>query len=107
MLVLTFFACFGKQVSVRSPILVEWQNPIVVVVEQASPKKETWEATSKISGNLSMARMDCRRELVNKHMLENGMCRSMGEGKTLCSGTLSGFVVTYGIADNKVVCKKG
>jgi len=89
MLVLTFFACFGKQVSVRSPIL-----------------KEKWEATSMISAsNITMARNDCRMALVNKHMLENGMCKTMGT-KTLCKGTLSGFVVTYGIENNRIVCKK-
>ena len=102
MLVLTFFACFGKQVSLQNPISIELRNPLVVV---ESPKKETWEATSMISGNISMARLDCRQELVNKHMLENGMCEVMKD-RTVCQGTLSGFVVTYGIENNKVVCRK-
>ena len=107
MLVLSLIACFGKQVSLQSPIAdIKWQNPIVVDTEQASPKKEAWEAASSISTrNIGMARNDCRMNLINKHMLENGMCKTVGT-KTLCQGTLSGFVVTYGVVDNKVVCKK-
>jgi len=106
MLVLTFFACFGKQVSLQSPIKsIKWQDPIVV--EQASPKKEAWEAVSTVPAtSLSFAKKDCRTTLVNEYMLENDMCHTVGEGKTLCKGTLSGFIVTYGIVGNKVVCRK-
>lgn len=107
MLFLILFACFGKQVTMQSPIAnIKWQNPIVVT-EQASPKKEAWEATSTIGiTNISMAQTDCRMALINKHMFDNGMCHTV-KGETLCKGTLTGFIVTYGIENNKVVCKKG
>ena len=87
---------------------IEWQNPVVIVdTEQASPKKEAWEATSFVGiSNISMAQTDCRMNLINKYMLENDMCHTVASGETLCKGTLNAFNVTYGIKNNKVVCKK-
>ena len=116
MLVLTLFACFGKQVSLQSPIKsmnIEWQNPVVVTPAPVAVTPETtnqevtqWEAVSGFSTrNLYIAQQDCRQELVNQWMLDNDKCKTVGN-TTKCSASLSGFRVEYKIVGDKVVCKK-
>lgn len=113
MLVLTLFACFGKQVSIQSPIKsmnIEWQSPIVVDAPVDTTNQEVtqqWEAVSGFSTrNLYIAQQDCRQELVNQWMIDNDKCVTTGS-TTQCKASLSGFRVEYGIVGNKVVCKKG
>ena len=115
MLVLTFFACFGKQVSIQlqSPVK-EWQSPIhlqlteVEQVEEESPAEEPpetkWEAMSNLT-NPALAKSNCRQKIVNAIMLSSEDCKEVDQNTTLCLSSVNPRI-KYGMLNGKVVCKR-